>query len=193
MGRGEILEKGFPDFADAQRVRGFGRPQVPSEIRIQMMYAVGSGARALWSYIDATECCGGLVFHGTQELPELWAAIGGMSRTFRQVAGDINLSHPLVWAQADEPKLWVRTLACGEDAALVCVVNEDYRCDHKGFLINPAGNVTFAFLDLPWLATAHVARVLPDGLEHVPCQRADATCEWRVSTVEDVALFRVTG
>ncbi|MCP4642406.1 MAG: hypothetical protein GY851_18320, partial [bacterium] len=87
-----LIEKGFEAFRDPDRVRGLGRKPTPAEVRIMMHYALGSGARALWSYIDATEACGGLVFHGSDVLPEIWDAIGATSRAMNHARADVNLA-----------------------------------------------------------------------------------------------------
>jgi len=161
---------------------------------MQMVYAVGAGARSLWSFIDATEGAGGLIIIGSCDLPGIWSAIGLLSRTFRRVAADINLSHPIKWATADKPRLWINTLVCGERAAIVAVVNEDNTCDTNGFILRAACDAVFTFPDLPWLKGARVERLLPDGSSPVVCQRNEKNdaLQWRAMAVQDVALYRVT-
>lgn len=193
VGRAELLEKGFDAFTDPERVRGLGRPPVPAEIRIQIAYAVGCGARALWSFIDSSEAGGSLVFHGSTELPEVWAAIGDMSRALRRVEGELNLAHPIAWATTSCPEaLWVRTLICGEDAALVVVVNEGYRCDKEGFFPEPAEDVAFTFPPLPWLKAGRVERITAGGVESIKAVDGPDGLVWRAEKLEDVALFRLS-
>jgi len=193
VGRAEILAKGFDRFTDPEKTRGFGRPPTPSEIRIQMMYALGSGARALWAYIDATELSGTLLFQGTQDLPENWKAVGDNSRALRHVERYVNLAHPIAWAHATGPKLWVRTLICGDAAALVVVVNEDYRCDKDGFSAARAQHVKVTFPALPWATLKRIAEVRPDGLVETPSQQQNGGLAWAIPCLTDTALYLVTG
>lgn len=194
VGGGEIRSKGYGTFVNPERQRGFARPLTPAEVNMQMAYAVGAGARSLWSFIDATEGAGGLIIIGSSDLPGIWSAIGLMSRTFRNVAADINLSHPMKWATADKPRLWVNTLVCGERCALVAVVNEDFTCDKDGFIQRAAGDVVFTFPDFPWLKAGRVERLWHGSPLPVACTRSggDDALQWRALAIQDVALYRVT-
>jgi hypothetical protein len=87
----------------------------------------------------------------------------------------------------------VRTLICGEDAVLVVVVNENYRCDSEGFFPTPARDVTFTFSKLPWLSPRNVQRATPAGrLVQVPRRVRRREVSWDVEAIEDVAIFRVS-
>ncbi|MCP4641046.1 MAG: hypothetical protein GY851_11460 [bacterium] len=89
----------------------------------------------------------------------------------------------------------MRTLICGEDTALVVVVNEAYRCDSEGFFPTPAQDVTITFPRLPWLTPQRVQRVMPEGFHkgfaEVPARVRRKKLAWDVDTIDDVALFRV--
>lgn len=192
VGGAELRKMGYKPFADPDRTRGLGRPPFPDEVRIQMAYCVGAGARALWSYIDSTEASGGLVIIGSDDLPDIRTAIALMSRTFRSVASDINLSHPISWARSDSGVLWMRTLVCGESAALVVVVNEDCVSDADGFRVTHAQDVVFEFPDLPWLEAHRVEWLRHDGTNPVVVERTESGARWRVMSIRDIAVFRVS-
>lgn len=190
VGAGELRERGFDTFVDRGRVRGLGRPPAPEEIRIQTAYAVGAGARALWAYIDATELVGTLLFRSTQDLPENWNAVGEMSRTYRNVRDALNLAHPVAWARTDQPRVWVRTLLCGEKDVLVVLVNESCVSDDSGFHSEDV-DATVSLPDLPWLKAESVERLSASAAEPVSVARDGGVISWPVNNLHDTALFRV--
>ena len=185
---GELLEKGFDQYRDTSRVRGFGRKPVPSEVRIPMLYAVGCGATGLWSYTDASEGGGGMMFHGSDSLPELWSEIGRTSRALKCIGSLIDISHATVWAKSDTNTIWLRTLWAGEKGAIVIAVNENYRCRAEGFEQRPAENVIFRFDDLPWLQAGQISRVTDDRLVRVSSQRKDDHIQW-TDSISDAEVY----
>jgi len=191
LGPKQIRERGFESLVDEKRTRGFGRPPSVEEIQIQMLYAIGGGARGLFSYTDATECGGELLFHGTMDLPSQWEAIGRYSRTLRTVASLIEKSHAMAWAKSDVSTLWVRTLVCGEDAALVVVVNEDFVCDVKGLDLTPAKEVAFTFRRMPWLDPKTVSRVREEGLEPLETDSKGRNLSWKEKEIRAGEIYLV--
>ncbi len=161
----EMLNGGFDAFRDPKRVRGFGRCPTPSEVRIQMLYAIGFGARGLFAWTDRTEMVGNLMFHGTDSLPDMWRTVGENSRELQMVAPLLNVSHPLQWASSSRETLWTQTLWAGQDAALVVVVNDNYTSQASGFEQSPVENAVISFPDLPWLNPDRVYRVADGNLE----------------------------
>jgi hypothetical protein len=192
VGAGEIRAKGSREFVDPARVRGFGRPPVPEEIKMQMVYCLGAGARGLFSFIDATEAAGGLVIIGSCDLPEIWATIGEVSRNIALLREDINLGHPIAWAECDAETLWVRTLVCGEESAIVAVVNEDGVSDETGLVIQHARDVTFSFEDLPWLRAEKVVQMWGTSPQGMFVRRTQKGAQWCVPAVYGATLFRVS-
>ena len=145
---------------DLERRRGFGRAPSPEEIRLEILYGIGCGAKGFFGYCDGTELSrGGLFGHGTWVLPEIWQINGETIRALRLVAPLIQISHPVVWARAETDQVWMRTLMAADQAALVVATNEDYESVEAGFSHGPLRNVRMHFEHLPWLQAATVLRV----------------------------------
>ena len=115
------------------------------------------------------------------------------SRALRLVAPLVEVSHPIVWARADGPKLWTRTLLAGEQAALVVVVNDDYQSVTEAFTQTPARNVKITFQDLPWLQPVAAWKV--DGGEFVPAplKRTARSLYWLEPEISDAEIYLVAG
>jgi len=190
VGAAEVRAKGWDVFRDKSRTRGLGRAPSVEEIRLGMLYAIGSGAKGLFGYIDATEICGSLMFHGSEDLPEVWRTVGEMSRRLRAVGSLIEVSHPVAHARTTRGKTWLRTLLVGDSAALVVAVNEDYDSVAKGFAIRPAKGMPFGFADLPWLQAHAVGRVEPDGIKPLASRRQGGGLAW-TDDVHDGAVYVV--
>jgi len=158
---------------------------------MEMLYAIGCGARGLFSYTDATEAGGDLIFHSSADLPEIWQEIGRTSRALRVVAPLIEIAHPTVWATANKETLWVSTLISGDMGALVAVVNEDCVSDTKGFAQKSARNVSFTFPDLPWLKGQKAMRVEDGRLIELEAQRGDKRLSWSEPGITDAAIYLV--
>jgi len=187
----ELRSKGFDFYRDASRVRGFGRPPTPAEVRIPMFYAIGCGAKALFSYTDDTEVSGDLMFHGSADMPELWDEIGRSSRTFNWAAPLIEIAHPVAWAQSSGGIVWLSTLLAGTEAVLVVAVNENYLCSAKEFAIAAADNVQFSFPPLPWLSPEYVYRVEDGRCTPLETSAYKQKIKWR-DTVETAQLYLLT-
>jgi hypothetical protein len=191
IGADRLRREGWRAFVDRDKVRGFGRAPVPAEVRVQMLYALGCGARALHAYTDATEAGPEGVCHSSADLPELWREVGVMVRTLRVVAPLIELAHPVDWARAETPKVWTRTLLCGDAGALVVAVNDDYTYNADGFAQKPARNVAFRFDDWPWLRGAAVFRCEDGNLVPVASKRQPGGLSWTEPELACGAVYAV--
>jgi hypothetical protein len=139
--------------------RGWNRPPFADEMRRMMLYAVGSGARGLISYIHCSEKASGWMGHGTNEFPDLWYEVG---RTFRSLSGLrdlIRVAHPLRIESGRADRLWVATLLVGPNAMLVVVVNDNYTSKADVFEQTPALNVSLRVPRPPWLDAKRCVRV----------------------------------
>lgn len=139
------------------------RPNFPAEERIMMYYAIGAGARGLFNYIHCTENSETRWSRGTQEFPELWNEIGQVYRELEHVAPLIAIAHPTTLATSNEPKLWLRLLLCGENAALLAWVNDNYEQKRLSVTYQPLYDVQVTPADLPWLRGAKAYAVGADG------------------------------
>ncbi len=145
--------------------RGWNRPPFADEMRRMMLYAVGSGARGLVSYIHCSEKVGTWIGHGTNEFPDLWYEQGRTFRALGLIADLLRVAHPLR-IDADRPdKLWVATLLVGPDAMIVVVVNECYTSAARVFEQTLAKDVHLVVPRPSWLTPKQCVRV-DDGQMH---------------------------
>ncbi len=190
IGKEKLLADGIENYRDTSRpARGFGYNTNPDEIALAMHYGLGNGAVALFAYIDATEATGLVISYGTDVVPENWQAVGLYSRTLRHAASLFGLAHPLAHAAADNPKMWVKTLLTGEDAALVVAVNENYEYAPERFIITPE-SANFSFAALPWLAGKLVYRLEESGFAPVTVRTEGHSAVWR-DTVRNGAVYLI--
>jgi hypothetical protein len=145
----------------------FPRPNFPAEERIMMYYAIGAGARGLFNYIHCTENSETRWSRGTQEFPELWNEIGQVYRELDHVAPLIAMAHPTTLARSSESKLWVRLLLCGDKAALIVWVNDDYKQGRMSVTYRPLRDVRVALPELPWLRGARAYSVGAGGFTEI--------------------------
>jgi hypothetical protein len=188
VGGQELRDKGFAAFKDVEKTRGFGRPPHPAEVVTSMLYGVGCGASGLFSYIDSSELCGTLMFHGSEDLPELWDAIGRTSRTLHRVAPLLELSHVIEWAVAETPDLWVRTLIAGDQGLLVVAINKRSESTATGFVVRPLENATLRCPEVPWFAANCLLRVAAGAWQPVRQERQGTTLVWH-DTIAEGALY----
>ncbi|MBN2448932.1 MAG: hypothetical protein JXR77_01000, partial [Lentisphaeria bacterium] len=131
----------------------FPRPNFPLEQRVMMYYAIGAGARGLFNYIHCTENSATRWSRGSSDWPELWNEIGLVYRELETVSPLLALAHPTQLAVSPAPGLWLRMLLCGDDAALIVWVNDNYRQNRLGVRYDPLHDVTIALPEVPWLGT----------------------------------------
>lgn len=129
----------------------FPRPAFPAEERIMMYYAIGAGARGLFNYIHCTENSDTRWSRGSGEFPEIWNEIGVVYRELEHVSPLLALAHPTQLATCSEPKLWLRTLLCGENAVVVIYVNDTYEQKRDSFRYQPLREVRINLEALPWM------------------------------------------
>lgn len=185
----QIIEKGSENMVNRTSMRGFGRAPSPEEARIPMLYGIGGGARGLFCYTASTEAFGTMMFHNVKALPEVWQAVTRTTRELRTIAPLIQLSHPTIWGKSNRSSLWVRTLVCGEQAALVVVVNEACKSVTDSFIPSPVLNTMFSFLDLPWLNAQRVYRLGDGRLELVKSGKSGSTLNWTVDSINDGEIY----
>lgn len=142
--------EGWSDPVDLTKMR-FPRPNFPLEQRVMMYYAIGAGARGLFNYIHCTETSGNHWSHGSTDWPELWNEVGVVYRELERVAPLLAVAHPTRLATSPHPKLWLRTLLCGEDAAVIVWVNDNYQQNRMGVRYEPLTDAKITLPDLPWL------------------------------------------
>ncbi len=132
----------------------FRRPPYPEEVRIMILYGLGAGARGFFGYEYVTEgpySESGTKFHGTNEYPDIWHAIGATYRQLALVSPLIAQSHPTEFATPSTKNIWVRTLLCRDDAVILVCVNERYQSLPNSFRTEAVADATVTMPHLPWL------------------------------------------
>ncbi len=147
--------------------RGWNRPPFADEMRRMMLYAVGSGARGLVSYIHCSEKVATWIGHGTNEFPDLWHEQGRTYRSLALIADLLLMAHPLR-IESDRPdKLWVATLLTGPGAMVIVVVNDCYTSQAGAFEQTPAKHVRLQSPRPPWLKPKSCVRVDDGRIEPI--------------------------
>ncbi|MBN2641195.1 MAG: hypothetical protein JXR78_06060, partial [Victivallales bacterium] len=190
VGRDEIIKKGFDFFRDKKNVRGFGRAPAPEEVKISMLYAIGNGARGLFSFFDMTHIAADLLFHGSEDLPEIWDEIGKTSKSLRRVKELIEKSYSVNWSGSNEKKLFTKTLFTGSDAALVICINESYVSEKGKEFFTEKLKGTFSFKDLPFLNASKVYRIEAERIVNLKGIRKDGILFWE-DVVKDAQIYLV--
>lgn len=185
----DVAKANMEEKVDRTKLRGFGRAPAPEETRIMMLYAIGSGARGLFGYIDSTEAFSDLLFHGTRSLPEIWQTATKTTRELRVVAPLIELSHPINWCRSDKSSLWVKTLLCGGNAAMVVAVNETSKSEKDAFISSPVNNITFKFPYMPWLKNAVIYKLGDGKLGLVKSAKAEGVFQWNEKSIIDGDIY----
>lgn len=188
IGRDEVLRIGFDKLRDQKRSRGYNRKPHPSEVKMQVGYILGAGARNFWAWWDVTEC-GGLLFQGLRDLPDQWKAVCDMAKTLSSVRDQIELSHPVEWAKSSMKGVWVATLLCGDSDVLVVAVNENNVTVREGFTAKPVNGVEFILPNLDWLEVGKVRLLKPEGTENLRYKTDESGVRWMLADLNDVAVF----
>lgn len=191
VGGAEIAANGSDAMVDTTKLRGYGRAPSPEESRIPMLYAIGSGAHGLFNYICSTEAFSTMLFHSTRVIPEVWQMVTRTSRELRTVAPLIQISHPMNWCKSDRSDLWVKTLVCGENAAMVVAVNEACKSETAGFISSPINNSTFSFNDMPWMKGLRVYKLGDGKLELLKSCRMENTLKWKENAIVDGEVYLI--
>jgi hypothetical protein len=188
------FESGYPEPADPEKreQRRLPRPMFPEEVRLEMLYGIGSGARGLCNYIYCTEHPHGDTWWGTEDLPELWSEIGEVYHSLELVAPLIALAHPARLATSNQEMLWLRTLICGPDALLLVAVNDNYSVERLIFRHKPLKDVEITLPRLPWWEGKSPRVFLVAPGEFVPAVPKDYPFELFLHPVSlDEMRFRV--
>ena len=190
VGRDEIIKKGFKFFSNPKKTRGYGRAPAPEEVRISMLYAIGNGAKGLFSFFDMTHIAADLLFHGSEDLPEVWAEIGNTSKSLRRVKELIERSYSVNWAKSNTKKLFTKTLFAGSDTALIICTNESYISEKGKEFSTTKLKGEFSFKDLPFLNASKVYRVEAEGIVDLKGIRKNGILFWK-DIIKDAQIYLI--
>jgi len=182
-----ILNSVRHDMAD-----GPFRFATPEEKRIEAMYAVAAGAKALsyWWFTPYGE------FHGCgSDSPEgrrLWTEIGLIGAELRTAGPVLTVSCPANVPVQAPPRLWVRTLLGGTDAVVLVVANDAIACDRLGMAYKPVERATVAVQSPAWLRPADAFEIGAAGVVPVSWKAEGTKVAVDLGTVEISRLVIVT-
>ena len=172
--------------------RGWNRPPFADEMRRMMLYAIGSGARGLVSYIHCSEKVGSWMGHGTNEFPDLWYEQGRMYRSLSLIDELLQIAHPLRIESTRPDGLWVATLLAGPEAMIVVVVNDNYTSKADVFEQTPVKSVRLQVPRPRWLVPKQCARVDDGRVQPITMAVADGQIEVAIDQVEAGELFLIS-
>lgn len=169
------------------------RTATPEEKRVEAYYAIAAGATGLsyWWYTPVAPCVG----CGDRDDPRarrLWREIGILGAELRTVGSLITRSCPARVETRAPKTLWVRTLLCGLDSALVLVVNDDIASDREGTVWTPVEDAVVSVRLPEWLADAAVFEVSADGVRDAEVAREGAETRFSLGKVELTRLVVVS-
>lgn len=141
---------------------GRGRLPTPEEKRMEVYYAIGSGAKGLsyWMYPTCLD-------NGTEGARKLWQAIGLMGAEVRTAGPVTTVSCPVQLPARATKYLWVRALLSGTDTLVVVTVNENVACDRVGTIVRPAEDAKVTVRLPAWIAPRDAFEISPDGTRQV--------------------------
>jgi hypothetical protein len=161
-----------------------GRYPTPEEKRMEVYYAIGSGAKGIsYWWFPKDKYCHGLDDR-TPEANALWKEIGLLGAEVRTAGPLITISCPVELPIKATRFLWVRGLLCGTDTVALSIVNENVACDRLGTIFKPAENARVS-VELPsWIEPKSVFEVTCDGLSDIKFDRKAGALTLNLGTVK---------
>ena len=152
--------------------KGFeGRYPTPEEKRMEVYYAISSGAKSLsyWWFSPDSFCRG--VGSDDAAAQALWKEIGLLGAEVRTAGSVITRSSPVSLPVKASTNLMARTCIAGTDTVELFLVNDDVACDRIGTVVKPVEKAS-ATVDIPtWLTPADTFEVTYEGLSDVQWKR----------------------
>lgn len=141
------------------------------EKRVEMYYCLGAGAKQIsyWWYAPVAvgqpgaNGCG----DSSPEARALWREIGLLGAEFRTVDSLIADGCSADLAVSTPNNLWIRSLLCGDDTAIILCVNENYACDRMGTTYTGIPETQVSVTLPGWLKAADAFEVTYKGTNDV--------------------------
>jgi hypothetical protein len=144
-----------------------GRYPTPEEKRMEVYYAIGSGAKGLsyWWFARDSFCHG--LDERTPEANALWKEIGILGAEVRTASTLITTSCPVDLPTQASDYLWVKPLLCGGDTVALAIVNENIASDRMGTMVKPCQDAQVTVTLPSWIDPKTVIEVTSDGIREV--------------------------
>ncbi len=168
----------------------------PEEKRIEVYYALASGAKGLsyWWLIPVAEGGDGSsgVMADEPAAKALWDAIGLLGAEVRTAGPILMRSCPADIPVTASKWLWTRTLLAGTDTMVLLLVNDNYASDRSGINIEPVENAE-ASVNLPaWLDAKSVFEVSDQGIGDVKYDRSGSKLDLHLGTLDVTQMVVIT-
>jgi len=181
-----------------QSVRGDWkfRFATPEEKRIEVYYALGSGAKAIsyWWFVPLSGKGTGANGLGanTPEAAALWREIGLLGAEARTAGPIITTSCPTNLSIEAPGRLWVRSLVAGLDTIVILCVNDDYANDRLGTVFRPVEKAKVSVSLPAWLDSKSVFEITYAGTQDLASERAGSKINLDLGTVNVCRLVVIT-
>lgn len=165
-----------------------GRFPDKEEMRVQVLHALGAGAKGIVHYIHSGSSTGA---EGARDRA-LWDSMTALHGQITAVAQDAASGSPVDWAAASPPSVEAHSLLCAGKTLLVVLLNTRIRSMPGSFEAQPVGPVDVT-LSLPAALTPRAATLIGDNGVGRPLALERGANGWRirVSQVTTAALLRI--
>lgn len=169
-----------------------GRYPTPEEKRMEVFYAIASGAKGIsyWWFPKDSGCHG--LDERTPEACALWKEIGILGGEVRTAGLLIPTSCPVDLPSKASKFLWVRSLLCGGDTVAVITVNDNVACDRMGTIVKPCEKAQVSVQLPSWINPKSVIEVTSDGIKDVPSKRDGGKLTLDLGTVNVSRFVLIT-
>ena len=168
----------------------------PAEKRIELYYALASGAKSIsyWWFIPSKPGVDGSSGVGADEpsAKALWKEIGLLGAEVRALDELLSMSCPASVLVKASSKVWVRTLLAGKDSLIILCVNDDYSCDKAGTNINPQKDVDVSVTLPKWLNEKSVFEVDCGGIHDLKSDASAGNLNLHLGTLDFTRLIIVS-
>lgn len=168
----------------------------PEEKRIELYYALASGATSLsyWWLVPVAKGSDGSSGCMADEpaAKALWDAIGLLGAEVRTAGPIITRSCPADIPVTASRWLWTRTLLAGTDTIVLLVVNDNYASDRSGITIEPIEDAE-ASVSLPaWLDPKSVFEVSHKGIGDVKHDQSGSKLDLHLGKLDVTRMVVIT-
>ncbi len=168
------------------------RAPTPEEKRIEVYYALATGAKQLsyWWYTPYGEYYG--VGGDAPEMVDLWTEIGLLGAEVRTVGELLQWACPVEIPVEAPQWIWTRSLAVGDDTLILLVVNDNHFSDRLGTVIRPIENAKLDVTMPSWMEAADVFEMTYDGTQDIDSESEGRSLNVDLGTVEVTRMILVT-
>ncbi len=168
------------------------RAPTPEEKRIEVYYALASGAQQLsyWWYSVGDNYYG--LSGRSPEMRTLWREVGLLGAEVRTLGPVLERSSPADVKVTGPQWLWARSLIAGDDTLVVLAVNDNNFSDRLGTVVRPIENVTMDVTLPAWLDASDVFEITYEGIQGLDSSRDGRSLKVDLDTVNLTRMVVIT-